>query len=129
MFPFNPYKLHFFRPWFFHWNGLFPLLIIGVGVYYIYHVLSKEKETDDHASATNAVHRRFYRSKSDRMIGGVCGGIANYFEIDSVLVRLFWVFVTLFSGFLLGVIAYIVILVVIPEADVEAESAEVHPKK
>lgn len=59
--------------------------------------------------------KRLYRSKKDRMLSGVCGGIAEYFEIDSTLVRLLWILVTALTGVLPGVIAYIIAIIVIPE--------------
>lgn len=58
--------------------------------------------------------KRLYRSKRDKVLGGVCGGIAEYFEIDPVIVRLVWVLFTLVSmGF--GIIAYIVAWIIVPE--------------
>jgi phage shock protein PspC (stress-responsive transcriptional regulator) len=60
------------------------------------------------------------RSLNDRMIGGVCGGMAEYFSIDPSLVRVGWVLLTFFSGFFLGVIAYVVLMVVVPEQKNEA---------
>ncbi len=60
------------------------------------------------------------RSFTDRMIGGVCGGMAEYFNIDPSLVRVGWVLLTFFSGFFLGIIAYIVLMVVVPERTPEA---------
>jgi phage shock protein PspC (stress-responsive transcriptional regulator) len=57
--------------------------------------------------------RRLYRSLLDRKMGGVCGGIAEYFGIDPVIVRLLWVAVTIASlGF--GILLYIVALLVVP---------------
>ena len=50
--------------------------------------------------------KRLYRSKTDKKISGVCGGMADYFAIDPVIVRLLWVLGTLMSLFL-GVAAYI----------------------
>ena len=54
-----------------------------------------------------------YRSRKDYMIAGVCGGIAEYFEIDSTLVRLLAVLVVLLGG--AGVVAYIIAWIVIPK--------------
>lgn len=51
--------------------------------------------------------KRYYRSSTDRIIGGVCGGIAEYFNIDPLLVRL--VFAILFFGYGTGLLAYILI--------------------
>ncbi|NIW48273.1 MAG: PspC domain-containing protein [Gammaproteobacteria bacterium] len=57
--------------------------------------------------------KRLYRSRSERMIAGVCGGIGEYFNIDPTLVRLLFVAFTLAGGS--GVLAYIIFLVVVPE--------------
>ncbi len=63
--------------------------------------------------------KKLYRSKTDRKIAGVCGGIAEYFNIDPTLVRLCTVLLALFVGG--GVIAYIVCALVIPEEPGAAE--------
>jgi len=58
--------------------------------------------------------RRLYRSRKDRMICGVCSGIAEYFGIDPMLVRLLWIVLTLLSlG--AGIIAYLIACVIVPE--------------
>lgn len=57
--------------------------------------------------------RKIYRSRTQRAIGGVCGGMAEYFNIDVLLVRLAWIFGTLFAG--AGIIGYIACLILIPE--------------
>lgn len=49
------------------------------------------------------------------MIGGVCGGLGDYFGIDPTLVRVGWVLGTIFTGFFAGIIGYIIMMVVIPE--------------
>jgi phage shock protein C len=55
------------------------------------------------------------RSATDRQIAGVCGGIAEYFCIDSTIVRLAWAFLTLFPGaIVLGLIAYVIAWLVMP---------------
>jgi phage shock protein C len=55
---------------------------------------------------------RLYRSGKDRILGGVCGGIAEYLGVDPVLIRLLWVIGTLAWGF--GIIAYLVAWIIIP---------------
>lgn len=57
--------------------------------------------------------KRLYRSKTNYHITGVCGGIAEYFNLDPSLVRLGWVLLTCLGGS--GIIAYIVCTVVIPK--------------
>lgn len=54
---------------------------------------------------------KLYRSRTDSMVGGVCGGLARYFNIDSVLVRLFFILLV-WSG--MSVLAYIVLWIVMP---------------
>jgi phage shock protein PspC (stress-responsive transcriptional regulator) len=56
--------------------------------------------------------RRLYRSNADRMIGGVCGGIARYFGIDATLVRIAMVALVFVGG--AGVIAYVAALLLVP---------------
>ncbi|MBS0625436.1 MAG: PspC domain-containing protein [Verrucomicrobia bacterium] len=60
-------------------------------------------------------HRRFFRSKSDRKIAGICGGIAQLFQIDSTVVRLSAVFLCFVTGILPFLIAYLIAWALIPE--------------
>lgn len=59
--------------------------------------------------------KKIYRSKSQRMISGVCGGIAHYFNIDPTIVRLVWVLVSIFSTAIPGLIIYLICVIVIPD--------------
>ena len=61
----------------------------------------------------NVEVKRLARSKDERMIGGVCGGLGDYFGIDPTLIRLLFVFGTL-MGFQ-GLLAYLILLIVVPE--------------
>ena len=58
--------------------------------------------------------KRLYRSKTERLLGGVCGGIGLYYDTDPNLIRIIWVVLTLLSVGI-GVIAYIVAWIIIPE--------------
>lgn len=58
------------------------------------------------------MEKRLYRSRSDRMVWGVCGGLAKYFEIDPVIIRLVAVLSIFISG--LGILAYIILAIVVP---------------
>lgn len=58
--------------------------------------------------------KKLYLSDTDKKLSGVCGGIAEYFEIDSTLVRLGWVILSFFPPFP-GIIAYIIAAVIIPK--------------
>ena len=58
--------------------------------------------------------KRLYRSRKDRMIGGVCGGLAEYFNVDPVIVRAVAVLL-LFPGGLPGLVPYLVLWIIVPE--------------
>lgn len=57
--------------------------------------------------------KRLYRSRNQRMICGVCGGIGEYFNIDPTIIRLVWVLFGLTGS---GLLVYIVAAIVIPDA-------------
>ncbi|MFW5873391.1 MAG: PspC domain-containing protein [Bacillota bacterium] len=57
--------------------------------------------------------KRLYRSRQERILAGVCGGIAEYFMVDPLIIRLIFVFVFFLNG--LGIIAYIIGWIIIPE--------------
>ncbi len=58
--------------------------------------------------------KRLYRSRSQVMLAGVCGGLAEYFGIDVTLVRVVWVILSIFSAGFPGILAYIVCALIIP---------------
>lgn len=60
------------------------------------------------------MEKRLYKSATEKMLCGVCGGIAEYFDVDPTLVRLIVAAVCIFSG--LGVIGYIAAAIIIPIA-------------
>ena len=58
-------------------------------------------------------NKRLYKSNVNKKIAGVCGGIAEFFDIDPTLVRLAWVLFTCLGGS--GLLAYIICAIVMPE--------------
>jgi phage shock protein PspC (stress-responsive transcriptional regulator) len=60
--------------------------------------------------------RRLARSKSDRKIAGICGGVAEFFGIDSTIVRVLWVIAGIIPGGW-GVLPYVILWIVLPEED------------
>ncbi|MDR0348112.1 MAG: PspC domain-containing protein [Tannerella sp.] len=59
--------------------------------------------------------KRLYRSENEKMIAGVCGGIAEYFGLDPALVRLAYIVLSIFTLFS-GVLAYLIMWIVIPSS-------------
>jgi len=68
---------------------------------------------------------RLMRSRTEVIVAGVCGGLAEYFAIDPVIVRLIFVLVTLTSG--LGLVIYPILWMVMPKAGTAGSSAELFP--
>ena len=62
-----------------------------------------------------ATTQRLTRSSHDRMIAGVCGGIAEYFDIDPTLVRVGYVLISIFSAGFPGLLVYIILAFVMPD--------------
>ncbi len=62
------------------------------------------------------MEKRLYRSRNDRMLAGVCGGLAKYFNLDPVLVRVLTV-LAFFVSFFMALLAYIIMAVVVPLED------------
>ncbi len=58
------------------------------------------------------MNNRLYRSRTDQMIGGVCGGLSQYLKIDATLIRLFFVLLAVGSG--VGMILYLILWVIVP---------------
>lgn len=67
------------------------------------------------------MENRLYRSQTDQMIGGVCGGLGRYLGIDATFVRLFFVVLTLAGGS--GVLIYLILWMVIPRDDQAGQAA------
>lgn len=111
---FSPFCCRFFPFTFgFHhfWNFLFPVFLILAGLA----VLSGGVVHSTQASRKNLSKspRHLLRSVSDKKIGGVCGGIGNYFNVDSSIIRLGAVLLLLIH-FIGAVMMYVVLLIFIP---------------
>ena len=89
-------------------------IVGGVIVYLVAWLLMPEGTADPVPQAHARVLRR---STTDRQLAGVCGGLAEYFAIDSTVVRLIWVILSIFCGAVIGgVLAYLLAWLVIPRA-------------
>ena len=61
------------------------------------------------------MEKKLYKSNQNKMLDGVCGGIAEYFGIDPTVVRLIWVLFSLMGG--CGILAYIIAAIILPETN------------
>ena len=63
------------------------------------------------------MHKKLYKSRNNRVIAGVCAGLAEYFNVDVTVIRVAWAILSLFGGG--GIIAYILCMIIIPEKPLE----------
>lgn len=61
----------------------------------------------------NSMDKKLTKSQSNRMLCGVCAGLAEYFNVDPTVIRLLWVILTFCGGS--GILAYIIAAIIIPE--------------
>jgi phage shock protein C len=67
--------------------------------------------------------KKLYRSRKDKKIAGICGGLGELFSIDSTLIRLVLVFIGLATGLVPMIVAYIVGWIIIPVGPAEEEKS------
>jgi phage shock protein C len=65
---------------------------------------------------SNWTAKRLYRSRNDRQLAGICGGLGDYFDCDSTLIRVAWV-IAIFLSAGLALLAYFVLIFIIPNED------------
>lgn len=58
--------------------------------------------------------KKLYRSNTDKKITGVCGGLAEYFDVDSTIIRLIWVLLACITAFVGAFVAYLIVALIIP---------------
>ena len=66
-------------------------------------------------SYVEATYKKLYRSRTDRRIAGICGGLGKYFRIDSNIIRFIFVALLFVTGFFPMAVVYIIAIGIIPE--------------
>lgn len=61
------------------------------------------------------MHKKLYKSSSNRMLAGVCAGIAEYFNIDATIIRVAFALVSVLAASVPGVLIYIICAIIIPD--------------
>lgn len=124
---FRPFHFNFFRPWFHNWDRFWPIVLIFFGILYLVHVFRKNKDsgTEPAKTGTAPVSGKLFRSRSERIIGGVCGGLAKNLNIDPIFIRILWIILSISTEVFLGIIVYIVWMIVVPEQPFEQQQMEV----
>lgn len=68
--------------------------------------------------------KRLYKSESNRVWSGVIGGVGEYFDVDPVLLRVGWIVIVVFTGFIPGLIAYLFAAVIVPHKNKSAKAKD-----
>jgi phage shock protein C len=91
---------------------------IMAGSRFCYNCGAKQAETNAPGTAQPAVcRRRLMRSSTDKKIGGVCAGVADYFDLDPTIIRVVWLLLVLCGG--TGLVFYLVLWIILPLAPAE----------
>ncbi|MDR3687637.1 MAG: PspC domain-containing protein [Coriobacteriia bacterium] len=83
-----------------------PLLLVGLGILLILRA---------RGGGFNVNGKKLYRSRTNRMIGGVMGGVAEYMGVDATVLRVIYAFLSLFTGIWWGFLLYILAMIIVPE--------------
>lgn len=122
---------YYFNIWHLPWKIIWSLILIFIGILMLYNFSSlnskkdhsKDKTYQDQSKQTK---RQIYRS-NNKMLTGVCAGLAEYFNIDANLVRLAYALLTL-ASFGVGLIVYILLMIIIPPAPPPTNSTSIERK-
>ena len=96
-------------------SALWPLLVILLGLYLFFN----QSGGKDYKSQIDEVFppgKKLTKSAADRKIAGVCGGVGDYFTIDSNIIRIIWVMATL-GSFGFGILAYLALAIFLEESE------------
>ena len=88
--------------------------------------ISGNSEKNDHTTYSDT-YRRMYRDPDNRIIGGVCRGLAAYWRIDPTLVRLIFIILAIFG--MAGVLIYLILWIILPEAQTVAQKLEMRGER
>jgi phage shock protein C len=70
-------------------------------------------------------YKRLYKSETDKKLEGVCAGLAEYLDVDPTLIRLIYVVLTMVTGVIPGIIAYVIVAIIVPkESEVKQNGKE-----
>jgi len=77
---------------------------------------NNQQQSSSNTYTTSTGHKRLYRDENNKVLGGVCAGLANYFNVDIVVVRI--IFAVLFFAFGFGLLPYIIMWVAVPSSSI-----------
>jgi phage shock protein PspC (stress-responsive transcriptional regulator) len=107
---------HYFHYWHIPWASIWAISLILIGLLLVITSNRATKSEEDQDNITKNIPdlKKIYRSRDNRIIAGVCGGLGDYFNIDPVIIRLIWIFAS-FASVGLGILVYAVLVFVFPD--------------
>ena len=122
---------YYINLWHMPWQVIWAVFLILIGVFMLYNFSPFSSKTDtedkDESDSVKAQKKQVYRSRTNKMLAGVCAGLAEYFDIDPTLVRLAFVLMS-FASFGIGLVAYFVMMLVFPEMPLEDTATSIERK-
>lgn len=94
-----------------------PVILILMGTAILYYSFNRKKKEDPMAPVTNNDPKRLTRTRKDKWIAGVCGGLGYYFKIDPVLVRIGFI-ISAFISLGASVVIYVILALMTPHEEV-----------
>ena len=120
----------YFQFWRIPWRVLWAVFLIFIGLFMIFAANKSQKTANEQGEVNSyftSLLKQLYRSRDNRMVAGVCGGLGDYFKIDPSIVRLLWVFAAIASAGL-GVLTYVILIFVLPEAEIGRSLDQARPE-
>lgn len=109
---------YYFNLWNLPWQVVWAIFLILIGIFLLYHnptwISKRDSLSEEEGNSQPPLKKQIFRSKTNRMLGGVCGGIAEYLDIDPTLVRLVYLLLSL-ASFGIGLLVYFIMMLVFPE--------------
>jgi phage shock protein C len=105
----------FYRFWDISWSVIFPIMIIlfGMALIYSQQQARRREDSDMDDQAQNVSYKKLYKSRTDRKLFGVCGGLGAYFTVDPTIVRIVFVGLAILSVGA-GIVLYLAMAIFIP---------------
>ena len=113
---------HYFRLFDFSLVTIWGILLIAIGIFLLFQSKKEPTTIEKKENIAGEIgKKKIYRSRNDKMLAGICGGLGKYFDIDPSFIRIGWVLATFFSiG--AGIVVYVILIFIFPEEPLENSS-------
>lgn len=122
---------YYFNIWHLPWKSIWSLVLIILGVLMLYNFTklgsNKDEKSSEYDPNKPPDKKQIYRS-NNKMVAGVCAGLAEYFDIDSNLVRLAYALLSIVS-FGMGLVVYIILMIILPQAPPSSDITSIERKQ